>query len=156
MELFNYIYQVKVLSGNYGGGFLMIQSREGRCPISGLPGNNKGWKNRIFSVKYDPWILPVDRVWSTHFRKQVVPDETPFLRDAVRRTSSEVHEYKIFRTAESLTAARLPDPVYDLAEKYKPVPMGMVPGAPDQGKRKAAGLTLLTLLTSRPLGLLPI
>ncbi|XP_019162764.1 PREDICTED: uncharacterized protein LOC109159167 [Ipomoea nil] len=140
MELFNYIYQVKVLSGNYGGGFLMMQSREGRCTISGLPGNNKGWKNRIFSVKYDPWILPVDRVWSTHFRKQVIPDETPLLREAVMRTSSEVHEYKIFRTAESLAAARLPEPVYELREKYKPVPMGVVPGAPARGKRKAADM----------------
>ncbi|XP_019162740.1 PREDICTED: uncharacterized protein LOC109159151 [Ipomoea nil] len=122
MELFNYIYQ----------------SREGRCTISGLPRNNKGWKNRIFSVKYDPWILPVDRVWSTHFRKQVVPDETPLLREAVMRTSSEVHEYKIFRTAESLAAARLPELVYELREKYKPVPMGVVPRAPARGKRKAA------------------
>ncbi|XP_019162753.1 PREDICTED: uncharacterized protein LOC109159160 [Ipomoea nil] len=140
MELFNYIYQVKVLSPNYGGGFFMMQSREGRCTIAGLPGNNKGWKNRIFSVKYDPWILPVDRVWSTHFRKQVVPEETPLLREAVMRTSSEVHEYRIFRTAESLAAARLPDPVYDLKEKYKPVPMGVVPGDPARRKRKTADM----------------
>lgn len=60
MELFNFIFTIWHIPLKHGGGFLMAQSRGHFYSIPDLPDNNKGWKNRIISIKYT-WELPVPR-----------------------------------------------------------------------------------------------
>nr|GMC46876.1 histone-lysine N-methyltransferase SETD1A-like [Ipomoea batatas] len=53
------------------------------------------------------------------------PKRTRALTDAAAKISSEVYDYRIFRTPEGYKSANLEPPDYGREEKYEPVPLGV-------------------------------
>nr|GMD93920.1 uncharacterized protein LOC109159160 [Ipomoea batatas]GME01846.1 uncharacterized protein LOC109159160 [Ipomoea batatas] len=91
------------------------------------------------------WRLPVPRVWSTHVTEHQFPKRTRALTDAAAKISSEVYDYRIFRTPESYKSANLEPPNYGREEKYEPVSLavpatGEIAAEPSQGRRDPSGI----------------
>nr|GMC71101.1 serine/arginine repetitive matrix protein 2-like [Ipomoea batatas] len=141
IELFNFIFAVRHIPVKHGGGFLMAQSRGHFCSIPDLSDNNKGWKNRIVSVKY-PWKLPVPRVWSEHYTKHKYPVDTRALKNAVVKISAESYEYWVFRSPKTVKAAHLEPPDYSQPEKYVPKRMAGSSATAPAAKPTEQGMVL--------------
>nr|GMC82489.1 uncharacterized protein LOC109159167 [Ipomoea batatas] len=133
--------RLDALSPKHGGGVLCIQSREHFCKILHLPENNRGWKDRVLSIKY-PWPLPVDREWPVYATEHKRPKKSRSLDDAAVKVSAEEYEYEIFRSPEEYRKANLePPPKYDLPQKYTPqraaVTVDVRPPLPETGSQGA-------------------
>nr|GMC77626.1 uncharacterized protein LOC109159167 [Ipomoea batatas] len=102
MKLFRFVFLVRPLSPKHEGGVLCIQSWGHLCTIADISDNNKGWKDRVLSIKY-PWPLPIPRTWPTHAIDHTRPIKTRAFGDADVKISAKTRSSPSLRLLSHLT-----------------------------------------------------
>nr|GMD59567.1 uncharacterized protein LOC109149872 [Ipomoea batatas] len=111
IDLFNFLYLVKAMGKSYGGSFIMIQCRGPIGKIVDLPDNNRRWRGKYLRVRLDD-DLPFKNEWSSRMRKYTLPSETPEIRAAVERISTESYSWEHYHSPKAFAAMQLPLPFY--------------------------------------------
>lgn len=119
VELFWHLFTIRDLPPKFGWSFMMIQSRGLSSSILNLPENNKGWKNRFFSVLYE-WELPVPNVCTSQYYRHSYIEASEFSKRCTEAIYSEFYEYPIFWLVEDYVATDLEGPNYNMLEKIIP------------------------------------